>query len=206
MDDCKWSTEGHLVGLPGNDELQHALARPADQDPKPWASNLEHFNRLRALIEGYVKCNKSYAIVFPNGSIRISRDQSMDIDFAKKALPDEKNIRVVDLETEDSPPLSVKDFAVWAADETIAGAEEKYKQVENVQDLYKLEDARNYAAEYLMRNGAWMPTLGPVIFAHPSHGMTQEEVAECEREEAEEKMCETQPKRRKGVSGDVASR
>ena len=184
MDDCEWSEAGHLVGLPKDRglewhaELEAALARPANHKHKSWALGLPHYECLRRLVEYYVERNESYAIIYPDGRISIVRDQSPDLDFATKALPDEHNVQRVTL-GDKLTPLPPTEFAFWASAFLFGSADDKYKHYTS----FELEAVRNYAAEYLIRHGGWAPILGPVIFAHPYHGVPEEENVKLDMEE-----------------------
>ena len=179
MDKCIWSPVGHLVGpLPMNtfindqalSGMEDALARaPNPNHLTCWAKELTQYDRIHKLIMSYVVRNESYAVVRPDATVTIVRDNTIDDKFYLKALPGEQYIRINDLHVGETL-LPANDFAAWASEATWCGADDCY----SMQPAIEREKARNYAAEYLIGSIAWLPLLGSVVFAHPMHGLEDE--------------------------------
>ena len=163
LSNCQFDETDRLVGLPRSDPpyvsdaLLEALQRAPQQCVTPYG-DLDHFRQMLSIVEEFVKPNKSVAVVRPDNTIIVVRDGGSD-GFATKLLG-EAYVRPNDME-EESAFFDHTQFAAWASDSTWCGD--------------KVENGRNYAAEYLIRNCAWTPLSGPVLFAHANHGDDDED-------------------------------
>lgn len=166
LSNCTFDENKRLIGIPFTeppwvgDMLRDALLRAPQEDATPYG-DLDHFAQIKSLISEYVKRNKSIAIVRPDNTITIMADDGSDPDFPEKALV-EPHVHPNALE-DGCAFHDPNEFAAWATEETWCGD----GLGENG------TNKRNYAAEYLIRNKAWTPLSGPVLFAHVDHGVPQ---------------------------------
>lgn len=166
LSNCTWSADNRLIGLsPSQPRALHDALQRAPQEQSTPYGDLDHFESLAELISVCVQRNKSVAIVRPDNTMTIVRDDGSDPDFPEKALGEEA-VRPNALEDGcafDNPA----EFAAWALESTWCG--------DGLGDGGT--NARNYAAEYLIRNCAWTPLSGAVLFAHADHGIDPNPVA-----------------------------
>ena len=179
LSNCTFDENNHLIDIPSTEPLyvgellRDALRRAPQEDTTPYC-DLDHFAQIKSLISEYVKRNNSIAIVHPDNTITIKKDDGSDPDFAEKALA-EARIRPNVLE-DGCAFHDPTEFAAWATEATWCG--------DGLDESGT--NKRNYAAEYLIRNKAWTPLSGPVLFAHADHGVPQEDEDEKDDDDDEE--------------------